>query len=63
MTERQLRRSSVNCEKGEANVATLPRGLADLPWDGLEVLGRRDPKAPLRGYLVVQREGGRSASR
>ena len=57
MTEQQLRRSLVNCSKGEANSATLPRDLADLPWDELEVLGWRDPKAPLRGYLVVQREG------
>ncbi len=57
MTEQQVRRSFVNCSKGEANAATLPRDLADLPWDGLEVLGWRDPKAPLRGYLVVQREG------
>ena len=57
MTEQQVRRSFVNCSKGEANSATLPRDLADLPWDELEVLGWRDPKAPLRGYLVVQREG------
>jgi hypothetical protein len=57
MTEQQVRRSFVNCSKGEANSATLPRDLADLPWGELEVLGWRDPKAPLRGYLVVQREG------
>jgi len=57
MTDQQVRRSFVNCSKGEANSATLPRDLADLPWDELEVLGWRDPKAPLRGYLVVQREG------
>lgn len=57
MTEPQVRRSFVNCSKGEANAATLPRDLADLPWDELEVLGWRDPRAPLRGYLVVQREG------
>ncbi|MGY1698519.1 FBP domain-containing protein [Geodermatophilus sp. SYSU D00766] len=57
MTETQVRRSFVNCSKGEANSATLPRDLADLPWDELEVLGWRDAKAPLRGYLVVQREG------
>jgi treble-clef zinc-finger protein len=57
MTEQQVRRSLVNCSKGEANSATLPRDLADLPWGELEVLGWRDPKAPLRGYLVVQREG------
>ena len=47
-----MRRSSVTCPRGEANAATLPRDLAHLPWDSLEVLGRRDPRAPLRGYLV-----------
>ncbi|PWW21643.1 treble-clef zinc-finger protein [Geodermatophilus normandii] len=57
MTEQQVRRSFVNCSKGEASSATLPRDLADLPWGELEVLGWRDPRAPLRGYLVVQREG------
>ncbi len=57
MTEQQVRRSFVNCSKGEAGAATLPRDLADLPWDELEALGWRDPRAPLRGYLVVQREG------
>jgi treble-clef zinc-finger protein len=58
MTDQQVRRSFVNCSKGEANSATLPRDLADLPWGELEVLGWRDAKAPLRGYLVVQRESG-----
>ena len=58
MTEQQLRRSFVNCSKGEASSATLPRDLADLPWDSLELLGWRDPRAPLRGYLVVERDGG-----
>ena len=57
LTDQQVRRSLVNCTKGEASSATLPRDLDGLPWDSLEVLGWRDAKAPLRGYLVVQREG------
>ncbi len=57
MTDQQVRRSLVNCTRGEAGSATLPRDLGSLPWDELEVLGWRDAKAPLRGYLVVQREG------
>ncbi len=57
LTEQQVRRSFVNCSKGEANAATLPRDLESLPWEDLELLGWRDPKAPLRGYLVVPREG------
>jgi FBP C-terminal treble-clef zinc-finger len=57
-SEQQLRRSFVNCSKGEANAVTLPRTFAETPWADLVVLGWRDAKAPLRGYLVVERDGG-----
>ncbi|MGY1744140.1 FBP domain-containing protein [Blastococcus sp. SYSU D00695] len=57
LTEQQVRRSFVNCSKGEATAMTLPRDFDVLPWEELELLGWRDPKAPLRGYLVVPREG------
>ena len=53
MTEKQIRRSFVNCSKGEAQSMTLPKGFADLDWSALELLGWRDPKAPLRGWLVL----------
>ena len=53
LTEQQVRRSFVNCSKGEANSLALPRGFDALDWAELEVLGWRDPKAPLRGYLVI----------
>ena len=36
---------------------TLPQDLAHTPWDEREYLGWRDPKAPLRGYLVAERDG------
>jgi len=55
--EPQLRRSFVNCSRGEASSLTLPRTFAETPWDDLVVLGWRDAKAPLRGYLVVERDG------
>jgi hypothetical protein len=58
ISEPQLRRSFVNCSRGEANAMTLPRSFADTTWDDLVVLGWRDPKAPLRGYLVLEREDG-----
>ncbi len=54
LTEQQVRRSFVNCSQGEAKGLALPRDFADLDWTGLELLGWRDPKAPLRGYLVVE---------
>ena len=58
LTEPQVRRSLVNCSRGEAQGLTLPRGFADLDWSGLDVLGWRDPKAPLRGYLVLDLADG-----
>ncbi|TFV48197.1 FBP domain-containing protein [Blastococcus sp. TF02A-35] len=58
LTEQQLRRSFVNCSRGEASGLALPRDFADTPWAELELLGWRDPKAPLRGYLVLERDGG-----
>jgi hypothetical protein len=54
LTEHQVRRSFVNCSRGEARGLTLPKDFAELDWDELELLGWRDPKAPLRGYLVVE---------
>lgn len=54
LTEQQVRRSFLNCTQGEAKGLTLPRDFADLDWASLELLGWRDPKAPLRGYLVVE---------
>lgn len=53
LTEPQVRRSFVNCSQGEAKAMTLPKDFAELEWGRLELLGWRDPKAPLRGYLVV----------
>jgi hypothetical protein len=53
MTEQQIRRSFVNCSRGEAQGLTLPKGFADLEWASLDLLGWRDPRAPLRGYLVL----------
>jgi hypothetical protein len=53
LTEPRIRRSFVNCSTGEANPVTLPRDLDQLPGEEFELLGWRDARAPLRGYLVV----------
>jgi hypothetical protein len=53
LTETQVRRSFVNCSRGEVARATLPDGFDELRWDDLDFLGWIDPKAPLHGYLVV----------
>ncbi|MEU4410582.1 FBP domain-containing protein [Streptosporangium sp. NPDC023963] len=55
--EREIRESFVNCSKGEARRLNLPRNLSELPWADLDFLGWRDPGAPDRGYLVVERQG------
>ncbi|MCF6510013.1 FBP domain-containing protein [Blastococcus sp. MG754426] len=54
LSEAEIRRSFVNCSRGEARTLTLPRDLDELDWADRDVLGWRDPKAPLRGYLVAQ---------
>lgn len=57
LTEREVRRSFVNCSRGEASGLALPRDFDALDWAELEMLGWRDPKAPLRGYLVAEIDG------
>ncbi|MGW6905267.1 FBP domain-containing protein [Streptomyces sp. NPDC054940] len=58
LNEKTIRASFINCSKGEASRISLPRGLAELPWEHLDFLGWRDPGAPDRGYLVAERENG-----
>lgn len=54
VSEKELRESFVNCSKGEAARVNLPVEPARLPWEDLDFLGWRDPKAPDRGYLVAE---------
>lgn len=58
LTAEEIRHSFVNSSKSLVKAMTLPRGFTELPWESLDYLGWRDPKAPNRGYLVVRREGG-----
>lgn len=57
MSEQDIRRSLVNCSRSEAASMRLPSQWAALDWDVLDFLGWRDPKAPLRGYLIAWRDG------
>ncbi|WP_433159586.1 FBP domain-containing protein [Kribbella sp. CA-247076] len=54
----EIRRSFVNSSKSLVKAMTLPRGFPELPWESLDYLGWRDPKAPNRAYLVVRRDTG-----
>ncbi|MER6914391.1 FBP domain-containing protein [Streptomyces sp. NPDC000594] len=53
LSEKQIRRSLVNCSKGEASRLRMPAGLAGLDWENYDYLGWIDPGAPLRAALVA----------
>lgn len=57
LTEQEIRTAFVNCTKGEAKRLSVPRDLAERPWDDLDFLGWWDPKAPERAYLVTELDG------
>lgn len=54
LTEREIRTAFVNCSKGEAKRLSVPRDLAERPWEDLDYLGWRDPQSPERAYLVIE---------
>ena len=57
LTEQEIRTAFVNCTKGAAKRLSVPRDLADRPWDDLDYLGWRDPQAFHRAYLVAELDG------
>ncbi|SEQ41873.1 FBP C-terminal treble-clef zinc-finger [Streptomyces sp. yr375] len=57
LTEQEIRAAFVNCTKGETKRLSVPRDLAEQPWEDLDYLGWRDPQAPDRAYLVVELDG------
>ncbi|MER5384576.1 FBP domain-containing protein [Streptomyces sp. NPDC002688] len=61
LTEQEIRTAFVNCTKGEAKRLSVPRDLADRPWDDLDYLGWRDPQSPERAYIVAELDGGPKA--
>jgi hypothetical protein len=48
----ELQRSMINCTRSEAASIAVPTDFGHWPWDDRDFAGWRDPKAPLRGYLV-----------
>ena len=57
LTDQEIRAAFVNCTQGEAKRVNIPRDLATQPWDDLDFLGWRDPKAPNRAYLAAETGG------
>lgn len=53
-----IRSSFINATRSETAKLTPPKNLEDLDWENLDVLGWRDPKMPLRGYLVLPTDRG-----
>ncbi|CAH0278985.1 FBP domain-containing protein [Microbacterium sp. Bi128] len=57
LTESTLRSSFANVSLRERKSIALPADLADRPWERLDYLGWRDPKAPLLGFVVAEIDG------
>jgi hypothetical protein len=58
ISESEIRRSFVNCSKGEANRVKLPADFARTPWADLDFFGWIDPSAPQRAAIAVPHPGG-----
>jgi hypothetical protein len=57
LTEADIRAAFINCSRGEATRAHVPRDLAERPWAALDFLGWLDPGAPDRAYLAAEHRG------
>ncbi|MEW2167840.1 FBP domain-containing protein [Streptomyces sp. NPDC007084] len=57
LTEQEIRAAFLNCTKGEAKRLSVPRDLADRPWEDLDYLGWRDPQSPERAYIAAELDG------
>ncbi|MDP5226779.1 MULTISPECIES: FBP domain-containing protein [Arthrobacter] len=52
LSAQKIRASFINASRSETSKLNLPKDFDSLDWENLDVLGWRDPKMPLRGYLV-----------
>jgi hypothetical protein len=53
ISEAEIRRSFLNCTKGDATRVRLPPDFAGTPWADLDFFGWIDPGAPLRAAIAV----------
>ena len=53
ISESEIRRSFLNCSKGEASRIKLPADFAQTPWADLDFYGWIDPSAPQRAAIAV----------
>lgn len=52
-----IRSSFVNVSTRERSSIVVPTDLDATPWDRLDYLGWRDPRAPLLGFVVAELDG------
>ncbi|CAA9277053.1 MAG: FIG00389896: hypothetical protein [uncultured Arthrobacter sp.] len=55
---KDIRSSFINATRSETVKLTPPKVLETLDWANLDLLGWRDEKMPLRGYLVLPTDQG-----
>jgi treble-clef zinc-finger protein len=58
ISEAEIRRSFLNCSKGEATRVKLPPDFAATPWADLDFFGWIDPSAPQRAGIAVSGPDG-----
>lgn len=58
ISEAEIRRSFLNCSKGEANRVKLPADFGATPWADLDFFGWIDPSAPQRAAIAVPGPAG-----
>ncbi|ASO18795.1 hypothetical protein FHR81_001059 [Actinoalloteichus hoggarensis] len=56
LSQDEIRKSFVNCSKGEAKSLALPARFDEITWEVQDFLGWRDARARERAYLVVPRD-------
>jgi hypothetical protein len=54
LTSDSIRRSMINCSKGDAKRMTITDHALDADLEAVEYVGWHDPKTPQRAYLVTR---------
>lgn len=58
LTDAQIRKSFINCSKGEAKRMNVPRHLDQVAWDELQFFSWIDDKNPQKACLVIPQKDG-----
>jgi hypothetical protein len=58
LTSQDIRSCFINASRSEVAKLSLPKNFESLPWDEMDLLGWRDDRMPLRGYLILPRPSG-----